>query len=235
NLAAIQAGDEWLVAEDFFSGGEARIRLEPLKAPGAQADLYYAQYGKAKKGLAALRAEISAGERELEDVEKRLALLVGEENPLVLAKILRGEGAARKPARSPQAKAKKRPGLAFKSGDWLMLVGRDADENDALLRRHVRGSDLWLHARDFPGAYVFIKARAGKSFPLEALLDAGNLALFYSKGRSGGEGDLFYTQAKYLRRAKNGPKGLVIPTQEKNLRIKLDDARLRRLETCRVD
>jgi predicted ribosome quality control (RQC) complex YloA/Tae2 family protein len=81
---------------------------------------------------------------------------------------------------------------------------------------------------------VFGKQRPGKAVPLDILLDAGNLAIFYSKGRNSGEGDLFYTQVKHLRRAKGGPKGLVIPTQEKNLRVKLDDRRLRELESCRV-
>jgi predicted ribosome quality control (RQC) complex YloA/Tae2 family protein len=99
----------------------------------------------------------------------------------------------------------------------------------------VKGNDLWLHARDFPGSYVFIKQRAGKSVPLDILLDAGNLAIFYSKGRNNGEGDLFYTPVKYLRRAKNGPKGLVLPTQEKNLHIKVDEKRLKELERCRVE
>jgi predicted ribosome quality control (RQC) complex YloA/Tae2 family protein len=81
---------------------------------------------------------------------------------------------------------------------------------------------------------VFIKHRAGKSIPLEILLDAGNLALFYSKGRNNHRGDLYYTQVKYLRRAKNGPKGLVIPTQEKNLQIKADPDRLKKLEDAQI-
>jgi predicted ribosome quality control (RQC) complex YloA/Tae2 family protein len=114
-------------------------------------------------------------------------------------------------------------------------VGRDAAENDALLRRYVKGGDLWLHARDFPGSYAFIKQRPGKTFPLEIMLDAGNLAIFYSKGRNNAGGDLFYTQVKYLRRAKNGPKGLVIPSQEKNLHIQLDEKRLKELEACRIE
>ena len=38
------------------------------------------------------------------------------------------------------------------------------------------------------------------------------------------------TQVKHLRRAKDGPKGLVLPTHEKNLYIKLDEAKLRALE-----
>jgi len=236
NLARIKLGDEWLDADNFFvdepGGGKIRIKLDPNQNPSAQAEVYYAQYGKAKKGLADIRREIDDGERELAEVERKLELLVAEDNPLVLAKLLRG-GGARKPGPSP-AKDKKRPGLTFKCGDWLIIVGRDADENDTLLRRHVKGGDLWLHARDFPGSYVFIKQRPGKTFPLETLLDAGNLAIFYSKGRNNAEGDLFYTHVKYLRRAKNGPKGLVIPTQEKNLHIKLDENRLRKLESCRI-
>jgi predicted ribosome quality control (RQC) complex YloA/Tae2 family protein len=244
NIAAIKPGDTWLEADNFFvdeEGGRIKIKLDPRKGPAAQAGLYYEQYTKAKNGLADVRAEIEAGERELAEIESSLARLLAEENPLILARLLKTGGA--KPAAATQDKKAKAarlavgkwPGLAFKRGDWLIIVGRDAAENDALLRRHVKGGDLWLHARDFPGSYVFIKQRPGKSFPLEIMLDAGNLAIFYSKGRNNAGGDLFYTQVKYLRRAKNGPKGLVIPTQEKNLHIQLDEKRLKELEACRIE
>jgi len=236
NIAAIKPGDTWLEADNFYTANivteTIRIELDPHKNPAAQAEHYYEQYTKAKKGLADVRAEIESGERELEKVEKKLETLLAETNPLVLAKLLKTGGTKPGPA---AAQDKKRPGLSFRRGDWLIIVGRDAAENDALLRRHVKGGDLWLHARDFPGSYVFIKQRAGKTFPLEILLDAGNLAIFYSKGRNNGEGDLFYTPVKYLRRAKNGPKGLVIPTQEKNLHVKVDEKRLRELESCRIE
>jgi len=240
NIAAINPGDEWLEADNFYSEGtpgeKIRIKLDPQKNPSKQAELYYEQYTKAKSGLENIRAEITAGERELFEIEKKLATLLAEDNPLVLAKLLRTglKTGAAKP-HPATAQDKKRPGLSFRRGDWLLIVGRDATENDTLLRRHVKGGDLWLHARDFPGSYVFIKQRLGKSFPLEILLDAGNLAIFYSKGRNNAEGDLFYTPVKYLRRTKNGPKGLVIPTQEKNLHVKLDEKRLKELEACRVE
>ncbi len=67
------------------------------------------------------------------------------------------------------------------------------------------------------------------------MLDAGNLAVYYSKARKNGKADLYYTQVKYLRRAKNGPKGRVLPTQEKNLSIVLDQKRLARLEAIRQE
>jgi predicted ribosome quality control (RQC) complex YloA/Tae2 family protein len=218
------AGDEWLEALNFYADPPEtiRIRLDPRKEPGAQAELYYEQYRKAKNGLGDLRVEIAEEEGELLKLEETLNRLLAETNPLVLHKLLR-RGAL--PSRA-QHLDEKRPGLTFRRGDWLIFVGRDAAENDELLRHHVKGNDLWLHARDYPGSYVFIKYRAGKTYPLEVLLDAGNLALFYSKGRRNGEGDLFYTQVKFLRRAKGGPKGLVLPSQEKNLHIVLDEQRI---------
>jgi len=232
NIAGIKTGDKWLEVEE---GGEViRIELDPRNSPPAQAGKYYEQYRKAKTGLADIQREIADGEKELREVTEKLTSLLSETNPLVLAKLLKSGGSSRGPSTSSSKKEKARPGLSFRRGDWLLIVGRDAGENDELLRRHVKGNDLWLHARDYHGSYVFIKQRSGKTVPLEILLDAGNLAVFYSKGRNNGEGDLFYTHVKYLRRAKNGPKGLVIPTQEKNLHIKLEDARLRALEGCRV-
>jgi len=230
NIANININDKWLETE--YEGENIRIELEPRSNPSAQAQKYYEKYRKAKSGLADVQREIESGERELKEVTERLERLLGETNPLILAKLLKTGVSAPKAASGKKEKA--RPGLAFKRGDWLIIVGRDASENDELLRRHVKGNDMWLHARDYHGSYVFIKQRAGKSVPLEILLDAGNLAIFYSKGRNNGQGDLFYTQVKYLRRAKNAPKGLVIPTQEKNLHVKVEEERLRSLENCKV-
>jgi predicted ribosome quality control (RQC) complex YloA/Tae2 family protein len=230
NLGSIRPGDAWLEAENFYAPGTIRLRLDPGKSPAAQAEAYYDQYRKAKSGLAEVRLSIQEGEKEQEKLEKNLARLLAETNPLELQKLIRTKGKTPVPKRDRQ-----RPGLSFRVRDWLIIVGRSAAENDALLRKHVKGNDLWLHVRDFPGSYVFIKQRPGKSVPLDILLDAGNLAVFYSKGRNNGDADLFYTPVKYLRRAKNGPKGLVIPTQEKNLHIKIEEKRLRNLEQCRIE
>ena len=241
NLGQVKPGAEWLEAQNFYAEDPhaediVRIKLDPLKGATASAEDYYEQYRKAKSGIAELRREIEEGERELVRLEETLEKLLSETNPLVLHKFLKSAGSQirGKQAASGRREDAKRPGLAFSRSGWLIIVGRDAEENDSLLRKHVKGNDLWLHARDFPGSYVFIKQRTGKTVPLDILLDAGNLAIFYSKGRNSGEGNLFYTQVKYLRRAKNGPKGLVIPTQEKNLHVKVEPSRLRELEECRT-
>jgi predicted ribosome quality control (RQC) complex YloA/Tae2 family protein len=86
-----------------------------------------------------------------------------------------------------------------------------------------------MHTRDYPGGYVFIKGMKGKSVPLDVLLDAANLAVVFSKAKGQKHVDLYYTQVKYLRRAKDGPLGLVLPTQEKNFPVTVDDTRLKRV------
>jgi predicted ribosome quality control (RQC) complex YloA/Tae2 family protein len=237
NIAAVTAGAEWLETDNFYTGERIRIALDGKKGAAAQAEQYYERYRKAKNGLEDVRSEIAAGKAELARLESVLAALLLETNPLVLQKKLKNAGGTTVPGVSAQMRRidQKRPGLSFRRNDWLLIVGRDAAENDDLLRHYVKGADMWLHVRDYSGSYVFIKQRSGKSYPLDILLDAGNLALFYSKGRNNGEADLFYTPVKFLRRAKNGPKGLVIPTQEKNLHLKADEKRLKELELCRIE
>ena len=233
NLSLAKPGDEWLETENF-DAKTVRIKLDPHKGPVASAEDYYEQYRKAKSGMAELKAQIEEGEKELAHLEESLRSLLLETNPMVLHKRLKTGVAIVQGKPLTRKEDTKRPGLSFRRKNWLIIVGRDASENDALLRKHVKGNDLWLHARDYAGSYVFIKQQPGKTVPLDILLDAGNLAIFYSKGRNAGKGDLFYTQVKYLRRAKDGPKGLVIPTQEKNLHVKVESSRLRELEDCRV-
>ena len=227
NIGNVKPKDAWLETENFYSGETVRIKLDPKKNAPACAEQYYQQYRKAKSGLDEVQAEIQVTEAEISALERALDTALGESNPLALQRLIR--------RKRPASADRVRPGLSFRRKDWLIIVGRDGAENDALLRKEVKGGDFWLHTRDYAGSYVFIKRRTGKTPPLDILLDAGNLALFYSKGRNNGEGDLFYTQVKYLRRVKNGPPGLVIPTQEKNLHISLDTKRLKELELCRVE
>lgn len=212
-------------AEDFYRGGTIRIQVDPGKSVVENAKAYYERYRKASSGLADVRSELDLAERRIADLEAEEADLEAQESPYAIRAFLAKR-------RTASAETKRRyPGIALERDGWTLLVGRSAKENDELLRKHVKGNDLWLHARDWPGAYVFIKNRPGKTVPLDILLDAGTLAFYYSKGRASGQGDLYYTHVKYLRRAKDGPKGLVIPTQEKNLHVKLESERLRSLRS----
>lgn len=213
----------FLECEDFETGKTVNIKIDPKKSAQENASDYYETYKKQTSGLENLDYDIEAAEKALEDLEKQYAQIIAEKNPIKLEQILR------KTQKPKQQEKKTHSGLDFFIDGWQIIVGRDATENDDLLRHTVKGADMWLHVRDYHGGYVFIKNRPGKTVPLEILLYAGNLAVYYSKARKNGSADLYYTQVKHLRRAKNAPKGTVLPTNEKNLFIKLDDAKLRKI------
>ncbi|EID85981.1 Putative RNA-binding protein [Treponema sp. JC4] len=220
----IDGSSKYLECEDYESGKTVRLLIDPKKSAQENAAEYYKNYKKAVSGAEELEHDIQIARLQLEKLEKQYADIKAEKNPVKIEQMLRRDS-------TPVQKQKKtHPGLEYTVNGWLIYVGRDANENDELLRRHVRGEDLWLHVRDFAGGYVFIKAQKNKTVPLDILLDAGNLAVYYSKARNNTKVDLYYTHVKYLRRAKNGPKGLVIPTQEKNLCISPDKERLSRLD-----
>jgi predicted ribosome quality control (RQC) complex YloA/Tae2 family protein len=219
--------DEWLEVENYYDNNNTlRIELDPDISIEKNAEKYFTKYRKLKKSRENYRDELSNLENRLNRIRKKLKEVENEESIKVLSLWLKETETDKK---GDVPGKKQIPGLQFYSGGFTILVGRGAKENDELLRHHVKGNDYWLHARDYPGGYVFIRNLRGKSIPLETLLDAGNLAVFYSKGKNSGRGEVYYTQVKYLRRTKTGKTGLVIPTQEKNLSITIDDKRIIKL------
>ncbi len=209
---------------DYDTGEKICIRMDPKKTAQENASEYYGQYKKASSGLESLEHDIELSKKSIKALDDEYSSILKEKNVIKIEQMLRHDTTPKQKNEKPHA------GLHYEIDGWTIIVGRTANENDDLLRHTVRGQDMWMHTRDFAGGYVFIKARSGKTVPLEILLYAGNLAVYHSKARRNGQADLYYTQVKYLRRAKNGPKGLVLPTQEKNLLVKLDEAKMRRLD-----
>ena len=214
----------FLDTKDYETGKNIHIRLDPKLSLQENAQSYYRQYKKSLSGMEALEHDIEMSKKALTGLEEEYKSMLNEKNVLKLEQLLR------KDTRAKQKDTKVHSGLHYEIEGWTIMVGRNANENDDLLRHTVKGQDLWMHTRDFSGGYVFIKSRNGKSIPLEIMLYAGNLAVYHSKARKNGQADLYYCQVKYLRRAKNGPKGLVLPTHEKNILVRLDDEKLRRLD-----
>ena len=216
-----------LTVDDWESGEKSTIALKEDLRPSEQIAHYYERYQKAKGTFENAKEEYEKVQQELQSTvakyESLLTLTDNESRDIRQLKRELGSETVDKPTKV------KAPGLTLQSGQFTLLVGRNAKENDELLRHFVRGNDYWMHTRDTPGGYVFIKFQREKSVPLDVLLDAGNLALVFSKAKNQGKADLYYTQVKHLRRPKKGKTGLVIPTQEKNLSVTLDEGRLARL------
>jgi predicted ribosome quality control (RQC) complex YloA/Tae2 family protein len=76
---------------------------------------------------------------------------------------------------------------------------------------------------------VVVRLPKQKTASLETMLDAGTLAVHFSKARGQLRVDVVYTLKKHVRKPKGSPAGTVVPSQTKTITVRLDEARLRRL------
>ncbi len=121
--------------------------------------------------------------------------------------------------------------FAAKSGHAI-LVGRSRTENAHLTFRVARPDDLWFHVKQSPGSHVILSC--GKTHPsLEDLLDAAELAVFYSQASHSSMVPVDYTRRKHVRKRPHSEPGQVLYREEKTLYITPDPERLRRLGAVR--
>jgi len=224
---SIPKGADSMELTDWTSGNNFTVKLNPSLSAGDNVQAFYDRYQKAKGTWKNACEELDKLKEQFRKLEKRYQdALTPSDDPENDIRKLRSLLDKSSESQTP---VHNHPGLHVQIAGWNIMVGRNAKENDELLRHFAKPNDMWFHTRDFPGGYVFVRYRKEKTIPLEVMLDAANLAAFYSKGRENPSVDLYYTQVRYLRRAKNGKTGLVLPTQEKNLTIKTNPQRAKLL------
>ncbi len=221
NLHLLRPGMTEFEAEDW-EGGKVSIKLDPRLSPPDQAGRFYERARKARERVERSREEIDILRGRIERLRQEQNRLISEPGNWVIE-------AANRIQKWKASRDTEVPGLRLLIRGYPVLVGRNARENDLLLRTFAKGRDHWIHTRDYPGGYVFIRCPVHKTVPLDVLLDAAQLAAHFSKARDKGKVDFYWTRVKYLRRAREGKKGTVIPTQEKNLSIETNPRRVREL------
>ncbi|MBB6208055.1 NFACT RNA binding domain-containing protein [Borreliella lanei] len=201
-----------------------KISLNQSLSPKENALQYFKAYKKGKNSFKTIQNQLKDNLDKFNLIQSKITMLKVE-NFIPEEEYNQEKTAIKEKEKTPKI------GLHFTHCGFEILIGRSAKENDELLRHCVKGNDYWLHTRDYPGAYVFIKNQKNKTPSLDVLLAAGNLCVFYTKlAKKSGKADLYYTQVKNLRRVKNKKLGLVIPKAEKNLHIKLDENLIKKLK-----
>lgn len=217
----VRKGMDEVTLEDW-DGSSVSIPLDPALSPNENLEKLYARYRKDKRTNELAAEEAERTREEIAQTAAKYEALLEEGS---VDKMQKEQAKPQQGRKEDDGK----PGVRVTIGGFDVIIGRTGKENDEILRREARGSDLWMHTRDYAGAYVIIKAKKGKTVPLSVLLDAGSLAIHYSKAKKNGKADLYYTYVKYLRRVKDGKTGLVLPTQEKNLSVTLDERRVKEI------
>ena len=124
----------------------------------------------------------------------------------------------------------------YRSRDDLEIcVGRSDEGNDLLTTRLARGNDLFFHLDGAPGSHVILRTEGRTDPPSEAVIDACELAVHFSKYKNAGRADVHLVPIKQVKKPKGAKRGLVWVTGGKTIHLRREPGRLERLLASRID
>jgi hypothetical protein len=216
-----------------FDGGEREVELDPSLAPSENADRYYEEAARRERALEKLPREIEEAERRVRRVETaRRGLEEAEEPPGEEAVEELWELAGGRPDTGDGAPEEKLPYRRLRTSGGLELrVGKGAKSNEELTFHHSHTEDVWLHARQVPGAHVILRwGRTDENPPRRDLVEAAVVAAVNSKARHSGSVAVDWTRRKYVRSPRKSAPGVVIPRNIETIFVEPDEGLVKRLE-----
>jgi predicted ribosome quality control (RQC) complex YloA/Tae2 family protein len=191
----------------------AKLReLEAIDALGEETAASALEAFAAESGVAAVlakRAPVTPGRRERPDAERELA---GRRFPARLA-----------------------PRRYRTAGELEVWVGRSDEGNDFLTTRLARGRDLFFHLDGAPGSHVILRTEGRTDPPSEAVLDACELAVHFSKQRDATRADVHVVPIANVRKPKGAKPGLVTVHGGKTVHLRRTPGRLERVLADRIE
>ncbi|HEX8148137.1 MAG TPA: NFACT family protein [Pyrinomonadaceae bacterium] len=212
---------------DFYAEDAPTVELEvdENRTLQEEAARRFARYAKAKRAAREIAERLERVGPELAALEARreeLERIVSARDVEALAAFDGGKAVERagdgRPFRTAREKGSRKASAEkgralrrYRSSDgYEVIVGRGARENDELTFRVARSYDTWMHAADYPGSHVVVRAR-GKddTMPHRTLVEAARLAAHFSQARKDAKVAVNYTQRKFVSKPKGAAPGLV--------------------------
>jgi len=255
-LGRITRGDREVVVRDWDSGEEVKIELDPVLTPVENLERTFKRYRKAVRALTkggAQLAGVQASRDALAELERERTEATGSDDPAALNAFTERPDMARLLSKyAPAAPASKAKPAARKVGGreiparfaprryrtesgLEVWVGRSDAANDYLTTRLARGKDLFFHLDGAPGSHVILRTEGRDDPPSEALLDACELAVHFSRSKKASRADVHVVPIKNVRKPKGAKPGLVVVHGGKSIHLRRNPARMERLLASRID
>jgi predicted ribosome quality control (RQC) complex YloA/Tae2 family protein len=257
NLARARKGASELWVEDPTSGARQAIPLDPALSPAANLEEIFRRYRKELRRASRAGEEMGAlreQERRMSELSAAVeaAAAPGAEADALqeiaaLPEVARLLSRARPQERAGEAPAKPRrrgpPGVParllprrYRSATGLEIwVGRSDEGNDFLSTRLARGNDLFFHLDGSPGSHVVLRTEGRSDPPSEAVLEACELAVHFSKQRGSSRAAVHVAPIKNVKKPKGAKPGLVFVHGGRTVQLRHEPARLRRTLEARIE
>jgi predicted ribosome quality control (RQC) complex YloA/Tae2 family protein len=219
NLANAKISGSSVTVVDYYDPNPGEIQIEIPEGVRLQeaAAGYFARYQKARRALEAIASRERDVGRNLDPLKELLLRLEHEPTDQRVAEVrvatekLLGRPTELQSDKHGRGGQKVNAfGRRFRSTDgYEIVVGRNDRENDALTFRVARPNDIWLHASDYPGSHVLVRNPSRESVPHRTIIEAAELAAFYSQAKREGKAAVHYTQKKFVSKPPRSKPGLV--------------------------
>ncbi|GHS94554.1 fibronectin-binding protein A [Synergistales bacterium] len=216
---------------DWTSGENINITLDPRLSISKNADRYFKKYKKAHCDPDKINEEISSLKSAIDEIREQRDLLDSIENLTAFDEAARdveewltGEVEKRAAAKDTKKGGGKKssplpPHLRFDMDEYIILVGLSARGNRYVTFKQAAGDDIWLHAHEVSGAHVIIKgARGRENLDEKVLLFAASLAATHSAKSGDSFTQVDYTERRHVR-AVPGTVSLVLYTNPSTIRV----------------
>lgn len=211
----LEKGASVYEVENYYDNNNiVKVSVDPALSPSQNAQKLYKEYRKACTAENMLIKLIEEGKQDLEYLESVRDLLERSTLEREFGEIkdeLISQGFI-KPKKSNKKQMKKQalPPLEFKTSQGLtVLVGRNNIQNDKLTFKTGRKGDIWLHAQKCPGSHVLLVADGGE-VPDDAIVEAAEIAAYYSSAKDGTVVTVDYTDVKNIKKPNGAKPGFVI-------------------------
>ena len=227
NLHAITRGQQQVELQNYYTPEleMLSIPLDPERTPSDNAQAYFKKYTKAKRGRSRILQLISDLEAEQETLRLCISKLETA-NTLETLQRLRTEFVTNGYIKASQRGKQKQeisegPFRKYTSTNGFQIyVGRNSESNDLLLRQIAKPRDMWLHTKQIHGSHVIVRNPENRQdIPMPTLLQAAQLAAYYSKAHHASNVPVDYTWARYVVKRKGNVAGYVHYTREKTLYV----------------
>ncbi len=232
NLATAKINGTRAVVTDYYDDDQEQIEIEISENQSLQqaAAGYFSRYQKAQRALSAIREREAEIAQTLPPLKELLTRLESGPTAERLAEIrtqaesLLGmrptTGAPGLAVRKKPRRDEKQIGRKFISTDGFeIVVGRNDRDNDLLTFRVARPQDVWLHAADYPGSHVIIRNAGRETVPHRTIIEAAELAAFYSTAKRESKVGVHYTHRKFISKPPRSKPGLVRLSSFKTLMV----------------
>jgi len=193
------------------------IRLNPALTPNQNAQKYFQKYQKLKNAVKLIYNQIAEAKDEIAYLESVLAQLeiAGPMDIEVIKEELIASGYLKKKrSKKNRNQAPSKPERFVASDGTEILVGKNNLQNDQLTLKQARKTDIWLHAKDIPGSHVIVKSADPTE---ETLLEAAELAAYFSKFRQSAQVPVDYVAVKHVHKPNGAKPGFVIYENQRTL------------------